>query len=264
LPEQAVAVVLAAGIGSRFGSEVPKQFLNLSGVSVLARTVANLTWCAQVVVVYHPEHLDLTVKILEEVDPRASLSLVPGGATRRQSVSAALGVVSDLSDDVALVMQNAASPNTPAQLVAQCLDALASYDIVQAFVPATDTVFFHEGGQLLRVLPRFNLGYTADPTVFRLGCLRRIVAAQTAQASEGEMTLDTARALGIAVRLVASPESNVKLTTWNDMAALEALIESAGDEALARCDDGFAAARSRHRGRVGPSRRGAGWRPESR
>jgi len=85
------------------------------------------------------------------------------------------------------------------------------------------TIFRHDGSQLLDVLPRASLGYTADPTVYRLGCLRRIVDAQTAASEAGEMTLDTARALGIEIRLVASPRSNVKLTTYNDLVVLREL-----------------------------------------
>ncbi|HEX6759488.1 MAG TPA: hypothetical protein VF086_13935, partial [Propionibacteriaceae bacterium] len=71
-----------------------------------------------------------------------------------------------------------------------------------------------------------SLGYSVDPTVYRLGCLRKIVDAQSDAGVEGEMTLDTARGLGIRVRLVPSPQSNVKLTTFNDLATLRALIAS--------------------------------------
>ena len=46
-----MAVVLAAGVGSRVGHDLPKQFLDLNGIPVLARTVGNLSWCSQVVVV---------------------------------------------------------------------------------------------------------------------------------------------------------------------------------------------------------------------
>lgn len=217
-----VAVVLAAGTGSRVGAELPKQFLDLNGTPVLARTVKGLDWCGRVVVVHHPQHRERTHEVVQQEASAGPVRLVPGGATRRLSVLAALAALDDLADEVPLVLQNAASPNTPRRLVEQCLDALDSYDVVQAYVPALHTVFSHEHGELGQVLERSSLGYSADPTVFRLGCLRRITAAQTSAAA-GEMTLDTARELGIPVRLVASPDTNVKLTTRSDLIVLRAV-----------------------------------------
>lgn len=225
MPEPVVAVVLAAGTGSRVGHELPKQFLDLNGTTVLGRTVAGLTWCDEVVVVHHPDHLDRTRDVLAAAGtPR--VRLVAGGSTRRASISAALAALEDREDQVPVVLQNAASPNTSRTLVEECVAALATHDVVQAYVPALHTVFRHEGGELTDVLPRASLGYSADPTVYRLGCLRRIAAAQAEQTSLGEMTLDTARALGIPIRLVASPASNLKLTTRNDLVVLQAVTPS--------------------------------------
>ena len=49
MPDQAVAVVLAAGVGSRVGDELPKQFLDLHGTPVLGRTVAWGAWFGVIV-----------------------------------------------------------------------------------------------------------------------------------------------------------------------------------------------------------------------
>ena len=222
-PDDAVTIVLAAGIGSRVAGEAPKQFLDLNGAPVLRHTLSHLIDCSRVVVVHHPEHLDRTRQIVERAALVQPVSLTPGGATRRQSISAALASVTDMSDDAPLVLQNAASPNTPAWLVLQCLDALERYDVVQAFVPAVHTVFRRDGNELMETLDRKSLGYSADPTVYRLGCMRRIATVQMADAVTGEMTLDTARSLGAVVGLLASPASNVKLTTPHDLLVLRTL-----------------------------------------
>lgn len=223
LPEDVIAVVLAAGVGSRLAGGAPKQFLNLNGAPVLARTLWNLTTCSRVVVVHHPEHLDRTRQIVEQAALTQPVWLVPGGPTRRLSIWAALATLSDLSDNVPLVLQNAASPNTPASLLVQCLDALERYDVVQAFIPAVHTIFRRSDGELVETLDRGSLGYSVDPTVYRLGCLRKIAAVQIAD-RPGEMTLDTARSLGTAIGLLASPATNVKLTTPHDLLVLRALI----------------------------------------
>ena len=226
LPEEAVAVILAAGVGSRVGDRSPKQFLDLNGAPVLARTVANLAWCARVVIVHHPEHLQRTSSVVKQVGLHQAVTFVSGGPTRRGSISAALAALPDLPDEVPLILQNAASPNTPTRLVMQCLEALETYEVVQAYVPAIHTILRHENGDVSEILQRRTLAYSVDPTVYRLGSLRRIAAAQASEATEGEMTLDTARALGIAVHLVESPDSNVKLTTLNDLVVLRALVPS--------------------------------------
>ena len=223
MPDPVVAVVLAAGVGSRLGDEMPKQFLDLHGMPVLARTVGGLTWCDRIVVVHHPQHLERTRDIVDSACGPGRARLVAGGATRRLSLSAALATLDDLPDEVRLILQNAASPNTPRRLHVECVEALGDYEIAQAYVPAQHTVFSHDSVELLQVLTRSSLGYSADPTVYRLGALRRIAAAQTSQASAGEMTLDTARELGMPVRLVPSPDDNIKLTTQNDLLVLRAV-----------------------------------------
>jgi 2-C-methyl-D-erythritol 4-phosphate cytidylyltransferase len=234
LPEESVAVILAAGVGSRVGESAPKQFLDLNGTPVLARTVANLAWCARVLIVHHPEHLQRTSSVVKQVRPQRGVTFVSGGSTRRGSISAALAALPHPSDDVPVILQNAASPNTPAWLVKRCLQALQSYEVVQAYVPAIHTILRHENGDVSEILQRSTLAYSVDPTVYRLGSLRRIVAAQTSEVAEGEMTLDTARALGIPVHLVESPDSNVKLTTMNDLVVLRALVPAQRDESLDR------------------------------
>jgi 2-C-methyl-D-erythritol 4-phosphate cytidylyltransferase len=224
LHEDAVAVVLAAGVGSRVGENTPKQFLDLNGAPVLIRTVRGLTWCAQVLIVHHPHYLEQTRQLLRDQRFNGSMRLVSGGSTRRESISAALAAMSDLANNVPLILQNAASPNTPRHLVTECLDALRAYDIAQAYVPAAHTIFSHRNGELSQVLARDTLGYSVDPTVYRLGCLRRVVDAQLRSGANGEMTLDTARSLGLRIGLVSSPESNVKITTQADLATLRALM----------------------------------------
>lgn len=250
MPETNIAVVLAAGIGARVGAEAPKQFLELDGIPVLVRTVNSLTWCDRVVVVHHPEYFDLTHDLLERAGLASNVMLVAGGATRRHSVAAALGAVGDAADDAAIVLQNAASPNTPRQLVESCLQGLTTHDVVQAYVPAVHTIFSHEGRELSEVLPRSSLGYSADPTVYRLGCLRRIASAQAEDPDAGDMTLDTTRLLAIPVLLIPSPETNVKLTTTSDLVVLQDLLASAhvgaaevfrpwGSYRTTDCGDGF-------------------------
>lgn len=234
MPDSAVAVVLAAGVGARVGGGEPKQFLELNGIPVLARTIRSLAWCERILVVHHPDHAERTRGLVERAGLGSRVTLAAGGATRRASIAAALAALADAADDAPLVLQNAASPNTPVELFRACLAGLRTHDVVQAYVPAVHTVFSHDGRELTEVLPRDRLGYSADPTVYRLGCLHRIVAAQAADITAGEMTLDTARALGIPVLLVPSPASNLKLTTAADLLLLRALVAPSPDGASHR------------------------------
>lgn len=216
-----MAILLAAGTGSRLGQPEPKQFVDLNGRPVIARTVANLAWCARVVVVHHPGHRERTVRAL--AGSPAPLTFVPGGSTRRLSIAAALAALSELPDTAPVLLQNAASPNTAPDVARACVEALATHEMAQAFVPAVHTVFRRDRDELAEVFQRSTLGYTVDPTAVRAGCLRRIVEQQAAEGVDGEMTLDSARGMGIAIRLVPSPGTNIKLTTALDLVVLEHL-----------------------------------------
>jgi 2-C-methyl-D-erythritol 4-phosphate cytidylyltransferase len=217
---QAVAIVLAAGTGSRFGGERPKQLLPLLGRPVLIHSLEQHTRLGHHVIAVVSESLvdEITGHIRAHL-PDAEVHLEVGGSTRRESVLAGIDAIPDeIEPDAAVLLRNAASPNTPDELIEGVIGGIGEHDGMQAFVRSNETTFVRANANLDWVISRDITGFTVDPTAYRRSLVERI--AKELDDESGETTLDIARRLGANIGLVESPRSNIKLTTADDLGRL--------------------------------------------
>lgn len=217
------AVVPAAGSGQRMGSATPKQFLAVAGRPLLSWTLGAL--------IAEPRIAGVMLALPAPVDLPAGLpSTLPihrctGGATRQQSVRAALDALASLGlpESTVVLVHDAARPLLPAADLAALLDVPDDCAILAAAL--ADTVKQDDGaGQIAATLPRERLWRALTPQRAPLGLLRRALAAADAA---GITVTDEAQALerlGIAVRLVPGSVLNFKVTTPDDLRLAAALL----------------------------------------
>ena len=219
-PATPVAIVLAAGTGSRMGADRPKQLLDLAGRPVLVHAVERHVERGDHVVLVAGRSIRAEVdEVLARHLPEAGVVVVVGGDSRRDSFLAGVDAVpASTGERTGVIVQNAASPNTPPELVAACLARLADADGAQAYLATQLTTFTHADGELRRLHDRERTGATADPTVYRRSLLDRIAATLRAEGERSTgTTLDVARRLGARIAVVESPPDNVKVTTPGDL-----------------------------------------------
>ena len=206
-----VALIVAAGSGSRAGGEVPKQYRRVAGKALLAHAIDHLA---------HPR-IDGTQVVIgpgqeaayaEAVGGRALPAAVIGGATRRESVANGLAALGQA--DVVLI-HDAARPFLPPTVIDRLLDALESHDGAVPALPVVDTLTGLEG----QPVDREALVRVQTPQAFRLAAIRAAHAAWTG----GEPTDDAqvARAAGLDVALVDGDPALEKLTWEADFARAE-------------------------------------------
>jgi 2-C-methyl-D-erythritol 4-phosphate cytidylyltransferase/2-C-methyl-D-erythritol 2,4-cyclodiphosphate synthase len=218
---RAIALIVAAGRGARFGGPLPKQYAPLGGVAVLRRTVLAYLHHPQiqgVAVVIHPDDRALYDAAI------AGLTLPPpiaGGATRQQSVRLGLEGIAALRPDLVLI-HDAARPLVPAAVIERTLAGLAGSPGAMAALPIRDTVKRAAEGVIDATIDRSHLWRAQTPQGFHY---HRILAAH--RAAEGlDLTDDGAVAerAGLAVTLVPGDEDNFKLTTNDDLDRAERLV----------------------------------------
>jgi 2-C-methyl-D-erythritol 4-phosphate cytidylyltransferase/2-C-methyl-D-erythritol 2,4-cyclodiphosphate synthase len=204
------AVVVAAGRGLRMGGDTPKQYQDLGGQTVLARTHARLVShpaIAEIVVVIHPDDAALA---------RASLPpdvlTVAGGATRAASVMAGLDA---LSDGVCRVLiHDAARPFVTHALIDRVLAGLDRAPGAAPALAVTDALWREgPGGTVAETAPRAGLWRAQTPQGFDLPAIR---AAHARAAPDAADDVEVARAAGLDVAIVPGEEDNVKLTRPED------------------------------------------------
>jgi 2-C-methyl-D-erythritol 4-phosphate cytidylyltransferase/2-C-methyl-D-erythritol 2,4-cyclodiphosphate synthase len=220
------AVIVAAGTGERFGGSLPKQYRPLAGSSVLRRSVEAFRATGRfdhIVVVIRDEHRP----IYETAT--AGLGLpepVIGGATRQDSVRAALEWLAPRAPDLVLV-HDAARPLVDRATIDRVLDALNEAEAAIAAVPVVDTIKRAESGIAAGTVDRSGLWQAQTPQGFHFPAL---LVAHRAAAGEA-LTDDAAVAerQGIAVRLVEGHVDNFKITTEADLTRAERLLGGAAD-----------------------------------
>ncbi len=209
------------------GADLPKQYLDLAGRSLVERAAAALCAVArigQVVVVISP--LDSHARQLS-LPPKVRLAPV-GGATRAASVRAGLDALDAAEDDWVLVHDAARACLAPAD-VDRLIDALLDDPVGGLLaVPVADTLKQSDAqNRVLRTVPRTSMWRAATPQMFRVGPLRGALDApgMLERATDEASAIE---ALGLAPRLVEGSASNIKITTPDDLALARAILAGRG------------------------------------
>jgi 2-C-methyl-D-erythritol 4-phosphate cytidylyltransferase/2-C-methyl-D-erythritol 2,4-cyclodiphosphate synthase len=211
-----MALLVAAGSGSRAGGAMPKQYRTVGGKAVLAHAVEHLrrAGCGAVRVVVGEGQDALFVAATRH------LSLPPpvtGGAERQDSVRAGLEAIAAEGGAEFVLIHDAARPFLPRAVVARLLAALETSPAAVPVLPVTDTLA--RAGSALEAVARENLVRVQTPQAFRFDA---ILAAH--RAWSGGITTDDAqiaRAAGIEVATVAGDPALDKLTWEEDFACAE-------------------------------------------
>lgn len=206
------AILVAAGTGSRFGTETPKQFLSLAGKPVIRHAAEALT--AHATLLQPVGEAGTIAAALAGID---HLPTVAGGATRQDSVRLGLEALVPHAPDLVLV-HDAARPLVPPGTVLSLLSALAHHPGAIPAQPVADTLKHVRSGVIERTVPRDGLYRAQTPQAFRFPVLLAAHQAGIAGATDDASLLE---AIGQPVAIVAGHEDNIKLTYPYDLARLE-------------------------------------------
>jgi 2-C-methyl-D-erythritol 4-phosphate cytidylyltransferase/2-C-methyl-D-erythritol 2,4-cyclodiphosphate synthase len=229
-----IALVVAAGRGTRLGAPLPKQYLPLGGVAVLRHSVAALRShpaISGVRVVIHPDDRALYEAAIAGLDV---LAPVAGGAQRQDSVRNGIESLADAAPDLVLI-HDGARPFLDHALIDRVIGGLAQHAGAIAALPIRDAVKRGAEGVVAATLDRSALWRAQTPQGFRYAEIRAAHAA----ASGLELSDDAAVAerAGLAVALVEGSEANFKVTTMDDLARAEQHL--AGNLGDIRTGQGF-------------------------
>ncbi|MEH3155565.1 MAG: 2-C-methyl-D-erythritol 4-phosphate cytidylyltransferase [Gordonia paraffinivorans] len=216
-----VALIPAAGSGTRLGAGMPKAFVDLAGRTILQRCVDGVL-AAGVGHVVVAVPADLVAATRHDV-PDAQV--VVGGSIRSDSVRACLAatVGAGTSEPDVVLVHDAARALTPPAVFARVVDAVVSgHDAVIPAVPVTDTLKRVDADEtVVATVDRAPLRAVQTPQGFRPEALAR------AHASGADATDDAglAEALGIGVHVVAGDLMAFKITTEWDLRMARMLCE---------------------------------------
>jgi 2-C-methyl-D-erythritol 4-phosphate cytidylyltransferase len=217
-----VAVLVpAAGLGLRLGPGAPKALRPLAGEPLLVHAVRRLAAAPSVAAIVVAAPADAVAEVAALLAPIAAVTVVPGGATRQQSVAAALAAA-PAHLDIVLVHDAARALTPPSVVEAVAARVRAGDDAVIPVLPVVDTIKEVAGGdEVIGTIDRSALRAVQTPQGFR----RSILAAAHAAAVDA-LTDDAGLVEKLGVRVVCVPGSEhaLKITRPVDLAFAEALL----------------------------------------
>lgn len=219
------AVVVAAGSATRMKG-IDKIMTTLGGIPVLARSLQALEECQridEIVVVTRPDLCASAGILCREHQIKKVTAIIPGGATRAESVRCGLCAVSGRAELAAI--HDGARPFVSQALLERVLIAGAETGAAAPAIPVKDTIKRAKDGVIQETVDRSTLFAVQTPQVFQADF---ISAALYDCIQKGIAVTDdcsAAERLGKEVTLVEGEDSNIKLTTPADLAIGEALVQ---------------------------------------
>lgn len=219
-------VIAAAGSGSRMGMNKNKQFLDIAGKPVLARTIQAFENCKLVdeiiIIAAEPEVEYCNKNIVEKYRLRKVKSVICGGEFRQQSVYNGLMQVS--SDCDIVLIHDGARPFIDCKSICECIKAAEEAGAACIAVPVKDTIKrVDDEGFVEGTLDRRCLWAMQTPQAFQYNL---IIEAHRNAMIEGYVGTDDAvlvERIGHRVKLVTGSYYNIKITTKEDLAIAEGI-----------------------------------------
>ena len=221
------AIITAGGQGLRFGGNMPKQFTDLGGMPVLARTLSvfdRMDEITDIVVTVPKEYIQTTKKLLHTYHFQKTAQVLAGGDNRQASVYHALAAL-DGGTDIVLI-HDGVRPFVSERVIRTVIAEAAKGTAAVAGVKMTDTVKETDAeGFIERTVPRERLWSVQTPQGFPYAM---ILHAHTQAAAENYLGTDDGmlaeRFSAARIKMVEGDRTNIKITAPEDMRLGAAMI----------------------------------------
>jgi 2-C-methyl-D-erythritol 4-phosphate cytidylyltransferase len=223
------ALIPAAGRGRRMGGEVAKPFLRIGGREILARTLEVFETCCvidEVWVMVAREHCALCRQaVVEHYGFHKVRGVIAGGITRQESVWRGLQRLGEGIDLV--VVHDGVRPFVSKALLRETLRQAARYGAAIAAVPVKDTLKrVSKRGEVEATVSREGLWRVQTPQAFQRQMLQAAFLHAWEQGIRATDESGLIEALGQQVKIVPGVESNIKVTTPDDLLVCESLLRA--------------------------------------
>lgn len=225
-------LLMMGGNGTRFGAEIPKQYLEIDGKPIfyyIIKKYAILKEIDRICIVSHTDWLDYVVNTITDIPFHCPVLVTPGGNSRSTSVRNGLQAINDFASDRDVVLiHDATHPYVDREGTLAVIDAVNSLGGATLGAQQYDTCYkIDESGDLKQVIPRDELVSGASPEAFRFGDISRIYFNSSEKELE-EMTSAGAIALahGIRMKVIPARPLNLKITYPKDLELFKLLVHN--------------------------------------
>ncbi|MFT4010302.1 MAG: bifunctional cytidylyltransferase/SDR family oxidoreductase [Nocardioidaceae bacterium] len=231
-----VAVVLAGGVGTRIGLDIPKQLLKIAGRTILEHTIAQFDAHPDVddiIVLMTPGHLDSVRKIVRDGGYTKVTDILEGAQTRNGTTLRALAALPD--DDCNVLFHDAVRPLVTARIISDVFAALRQHRAVDVAIPSADTIVeVDEHNTIKDIPPRATLRRGQTPQAFHAEVIRRayeLAGADPDFVSTDDCTVVLRYTPEVPIYVVHGDERNMKVTEPIDVFLADKLFQLTSSDA---------------------------------
>lgn len=225
-------VIAAGGIGSRMGSEVPKQYINIGGKPIIAHTVQKFLDCdkfRRVIVLCPEEWCSYTAELLNKYCTDNRVTVIKGGSDRNETIMNSVRHIENtdgLKEDTVIITHDAVRPFVTAEIINRHIEKSEIYDAIGTVIPATDTIIESLDGLTVNSTPdRSRLFQCQTPQSFNAKKLKELYGNLTED--KKKILTDTCSIFSVSgedVHLVMGDVQNIKITYPYDLKVAEAIL----------------------------------------
>lgn len=227
------AAILAGGKGTRMGGDVPKQFLNVSGVPIIIHTLRRFVLSGMVddtVVCVPSAYVEYTRELIARYgDISSAVSVTEGGIDRTGSLVNACRFFAGkrpASDDDVIITHDCVRPFINNEIIASGIAAARQFGGATAAVPAVDTICVSHDGRVIDSVPDRSVLYSVQtPQTFMMKEFCELLYSLTEE--EKAVITDASAVLrlrGKPVAISLGSPSNIKITHPDDISVAESIM----------------------------------------
>ena len=220
-----LAIIVAGGSGTRFGAQLPKQFLELKGRPILMRTIEAFGQCGDcsfdIVVTLPADQMDLWQQLCHKYGFDLPHRVVPGGETRWHSVKNALDSILDINDVDIIAVHDGVRPLITAELIGRTIETARCDGAAIPVVTLNDSVR-QVKGEISHALDRSTLRAVQTPQAFDARLLHDAYSLPYQPTFTDDASV--VECAGHLVTLVEGDPHNLKITRPMDLALAEYLL----------------------------------------
>ena len=221
-----IAIILAAGSGSRFGSELPKQFVKIGEKMLLEyalETFQNHPQIDEIIIVVQQQYQSLITDLQQNNVYSKLTTILEGGAERYHSTLSVIRHFAQMNEECNLIFHDAVRPFVSVDTISEVVQTLESYSAVVVAVPTVDTMLTVSNGVISQIPNRSMLWHAQTPQAFRKSTIQQAFELAL-QDPNFKVTDDGSVVFRYLpeekIRIVRGEEKNRKITVHDDLILL--------------------------------------------
>lgn len=219
-------IIAAAGNSTRYGTGKSKQFLILDNTPVLIKSIQAfeaIDDVKEIIVTARKQDFDIIEDFIAQYGVRKVKHIVEGGATRQDSIYAAVEKVDEEADLIAV--HDGARPLIKRKVIESVIQKADEVDAAACAVPVKDTIkIIDSSGKIVTTPERDSLRAVQTPQIFKFSLYKEAIGKAVSDGKQYTDDCQLVESMGYPVYLVDGDYENIKITTPDDLLVAEKFL----------------------------------------